>query len=201
MQDELTTLVNNEMQKHSPGIVSALQKAYTADAGRQDQRLTEIKQTAIRLLQHFRKPGQLPLYFKVAALGEGDARPMTYDEAMQFTGEIPAVEGQDVYHFSNEKHDIGFQGYKKMFFTGEPNLETVATIEIDEHKAIYRHTAKVTKPSLLLCDSARLASLSKRPVWETRNGLIEEYVFMPEKTTGYVLDKPGGISVVNVQKL
>ena len=158
MQDELTTLVNNEMQKHSLGIMSALQKAYPADFSRQKQRLQEIREEALKLVLHWGKPEFLPNYFSVATIGEGENRRITYEEALQITGEEPVELGQSLYHFSNKKHPVGFEGHPAMYLTASPDFDSVESHGIEGSQPTFRHTCKVVVPSLIVCIEANDAA-------------------------------------------
>ena len=201
MQDELTTLVNNEMRRHSPGIMSALQKAYPADISRQKQRLQEISEGALKLVRHWEKPEFLPHYFNVATIGEGENRRITYEEALQITGEEPVELGQSLYHFSNRKHPVGFEGHPAMYLTASPDFDSVESHGIEGSQPTFRHTCKVVVPSLIVCIEANDSAGRKSPVESVRNSLIDEFAFRPDTNRWYKTTKQGGIEVVKVEKI
>lgn len=204
---ELSQLVAEAMKEFGGRVITDLQRAYPTDPVKQVERLKEIVGDAFQHLIWHNSPEDLPHYFRVATLGEGEDRPVTYDEVCFMLKAQPVTDGQLLYHFSNRQHPTGFGGHEHMCFTSVPDLDSVivAADGLDDSLPVYMHTARVTNPLLIKHhDAFAYAHLGREaPIAVIRKEIIENKIFNTHNPgpPWYILTMPSGIEVTEVERV
>ena len=174
-------------------VVRPLLRVYGGNSEKLDSRLNEIIDNG------YNKATDLGHYLDVACIGEGEDRPLTYEEAVRVLGERPVEAGDKIYNFSNRELSEGYKGHKRMCFTSEGDITSVESESIDLSVPLYKHTCEVVDPSKILDHTAiaKTGAGSAREVIEDvllSGDLLEDFRW-------YEASDVGAIRVTEVKRI
>jgi len=172
-------------------VLDILRKVYSKNTARLLERAIEIADKGMyaRDLMH---------YLDCACIAESEDRNITYEEVLQIIGPRPLKKGENIYHFSNKRHRIGFRGHSKMCFTSETDINDVSA-EIDYARPIYIHTCEVIKPKGLLDHDA--VAFSHARIEEAIADVLLEGGQFKTSRRWYEQSKKEAIKVISVKEL
>lgn len=187
---------SNEQEKaiFENGVLARLKGSYPNNPELIKKRLDEIIKAGFNA-------SDLSRYLRSACIAEENPlRKLTYQEILTIIGEKPLQNGQNIYHFSNRKHKIGFEGHAGMCFTDEDDLWTVESGSLDKAEKVYSHTCEVLRPEGILDHTA--IALAGDPENLRDKVIMEEFfgdMAYSKQLRWYELKDIGSIRVVEVK--